>query len=499
MLMIVIGRAAQFLLMLAMLRIATTVLSPTEMGKIAIMTSMVAFVSLFLVNPVGMYVNRQLHRWNSEGRITRNIGCHYLYILIVAIVSMFVLGLSNTYGILNTHLSSYFVMAFVFLTIFFNTVNQTAIPSLNMLGFRGWFTLLSIATVFSGILFAVFFVKIFNAQSEYWLLGILMGQILFAMIGSWIFYMKTVGNRAATVRECSPAPSAMKHSLTVKAQTREYLSKSKTILHFSWPIAIAVGLTWFQSQSYRFFIENSFGLAALGLFAAGYGISAGIIAGFESVFATWFQPLFYEKISIGDEKSRSMAWNSYAKAIIPSLLLVSFTLTALSSKLTTLMLAPAFQSAAKYVVWGALIETFRVIVNVYSMVAHAEQDTKILIMPNLIGAIVSVSLMYCLIPLLGLVGVGLALAFAGLVVTVFLHLRIKRRVPIIIPYREMLHAVGFGLMIWGLNYYCGSFWNMNQTLTMDLVTIAFVGLFFLMAEYFLLRITVLSFVSNANE
>ena len=79
MLIIIFGRLTQFLLMLATLKISTFLLSPVEMGKMALITSTLAFVSLFLINPVGMYVNRHLHEWNNEQKISVYLNFYWLF------------------------------------------------------------------------------------------------------------------------------------------------------------------------------------------------------------------------------------------------------------------------------------------------------------------------------------------------------------------------------------------------------------------------------------
>lgn len=463
--LILFGRIAQFLLMLATLRVATSCLTPAEMGKIAIITTSIAFVSSFLINPVGMYVNRQLHRWHSEGCVNKFIGYQYGYVFIIALISSVVIGLLSAFGLLDMHLPKHFVMVFVFFSLFFNTINQTAIPSLNLLGFRGWFTLLSIATVLLGLVFAILFVKNFKAQSEYWLSGLLVGQILLAIVGALVFYKKA-NHHPRVVSVAKPHP--------------------KVVFQFAWPIAVAIGLTWFQSQSYRFFIEDSFGLSSLGLFVAGYGISAGIMAGFESVFVTYFQPFFYEAVSVSTEDNRVKAWNQYALAIIPSVLLLAFTLSALSIKLTELMLAPSFRTASIFVIWGAFTEAFRVLSNVYNMVAHAEQDTKMLILPNFIGAFVCLMLIHFLMPHFGILGIASALLISGFTVVAFLHIRMKQKLSIRVPYYEISRAILFGLLICCMSY-------VSEPLLQENITVVFfqfgvVGLLFMMAEYYLLKI-----------
>src|SRR5574340_542388 len=78
---ILFGRAAQFLLALAMMRVATTLLSPEEMGRMSLVTTTTAFFALFLINPVGMFINRRLHAWQSSGLARHYLTCYAGYLI----------------------------------------------------------------------------------------------------------------------------------------------------------------------------------------------------------------------------------------------------------------------------------------------------------------------------------------------------------------------------------------------------------------------------------
>ena len=468
MLLIVSGRIMQFLLMLLTLKISTYLLVPAEMGKMALVTTTLAFVSLFLINPVGMYVNRQMHVWNQQGLVKHNLLYHWFYILGVSLFASIVLGIVNYFGLMQLPISSSFLVSFALGTLFFNTINQTSIPSLNLLGYRFSFTVLSIATVVASLVFAVVLVINFGHRAEFWLLGILGGQVLLALIGSWIFYGKLNQPKSKQLLSTS-------------------LKDAKRVLFFSWPIALAVGLTWFQSQSYRFFIDYSFGLNMLGLFVAGYGISAGIMAAFESVFTTYFQPEFYKKVAASDLTNQAIAWNEYAVAIIPSLILMLFVIAALAPQLTRIMLAQNYQNAAQYVVWGAAIEMFRVLTNVFSLAAHANKNTKLLISPNLLGAVISLFLMYCLMPIWGITGICLALLAAGFSVTTFLYFKVKSHLPLSIPYAQIIQATVFGMSIYLLDYSLNVFVSLEPSIILTLAHIGLIGIIVLFIEFILLK------------
>jgi O-antigen/teichoic acid export membrane protein len=393
-LLIAFGRGAQFVLALAMMRVMTTLLPPSEIGRMSLFVSATAFFALFMINPVGMFINRRLHAWEEQGAVKRHLDYFWAYLLVVAVLASSVLTLLNILGVIDLQTSMAWLWGLVGGTLLINTANQTVIPSLNLLGFRGRFIGMTLATLASGFLVAVALVLRFQPRAEYWLLGLLVGQLLFACIGGKMFFDRLANPKTASAGRPTRAHVAV-------------------LFAFAWPVSIAVGMNWAQAQSYRFFMEHFLGLATLGLFVAGYGISAGLISGFESLLTTYFQPIFYKRVSGGDRIEQGNAWTSYAGAILPSILLVGFFVAAAAPELTRLLLGADYQDSSKFVVWGAIAESARVATGVYAMVAHARMKTRLLLLPNAVGVIASLSIMLWLIPKYGADGVGMALALAG--------------------------------------------------------------------------------------
>ena len=190
-------------------------------------------------------------------------------------------------------------------SLFFNTINQTAIPSLNLLEYRGRFIVLTLVTILVGLASSFLLVKAFEPNAEFWLLGLLIGQTVISLIGVKMLFNK------------------LHPEVSVDKPTQIHF---KLLFAFAWPVAISVGLNWVQTQGYRFLIVDSLGLEALGLFVAGYGISAGLLAAFESVLTTYFQPRLYKRVNNNNIAEQTLAWNKYAAAILPSLILVTFLL-----------------------------------------------------------------------------------------------------------------------------------------------------------------------------
>ncbi len=447
------------------MRVATTYLPPAEMGRLSLVTAATVFFALFLVNPVGMFINRRFHAWDALGRARYYFKLHWIYLFIVSVIAATSLVALNQIHAFSFEFNTAWLLILVCGSLFFNTINQTAIPSLNLLELRGRFILLTLATIGAGLVSSFLLVRAFEPTAEYWLLGFLIGQTIFALIGVKLFFDK------------------LHPQVAVPTPTRAHL---RLIFIFAWPIAISVGFNWLQTQGYRFFVADLIGLVALGLFVAGYGISAGLMVAFESVLTTYFQPKFYKRVNNEGMAEQSLAWNKYAEAILPSLMLVTFLLVGLAPELTRFLLGPAYQLASQFVIWGILAEGARVFASVYSMSAHAKMQTRRLIFPNILGAAICIALIWVLAPAFGAHGVGLARALAGLGMVVAMHYMMIVALDMRVPYRMFLKGVAMGSTL--LLIATAGRWAMGGTESMISAGLLIVvtGLAFLPMFYWLL-------------
>lgn len=466
MIAIIAGRLAQFLLALAMIRVATTLLSPEEMGKVSLTLTSIAFFAMFLINPVGMFINRRLHAWQASGMAKPYLIRYAGYLLLVAFIAAINISMLQMSGLISFGISTSWLILLACGSIFFNTINQTAIPSLNMLGYSGRFIFLTVASVAASFVCAVSLVQAFQPAAEYWLLGLLLGQTLLAVIGVKVLFarlQKVVDQRSSEI-------------------SRRHI---RILFNFGWPVAVAAGLAWVQSQGYRYFMEDQLGLAQLGLFVAGYGISAGMIAGFESILASYFQPRLYREVSGGHANEQAEAWHRYATAVIPSLILTTALIAMLAPELTRLFLGGRYQAAADLVVWGVIAEAARVLAGVYSLIAHVNMKTYWLIIPNTVGAAFSVVLCLLLIPIAGAAGVGMGLAISGFASVLAMHILLIRNVGGGISLRPVFMAMISAILLWGVALEGRQLFNISGWSGL-VGMLAMVGSMYLAMQYWLL-------------
>jgi len=241
-----------------------------------------------------------------------------------------------------------------------------------------------------------------------------------------------------------------------------------------------------QSQAYRYQLTSSLGLAELGLFVAGFGISSGLIAGFDSMVTTYFGPIFYRRLSnMGDEHHGSV-WQDYANVVIPSLLLTGFFIIAIAPELTKILLGPLFQESGIYVIWGAMAEVARTAVGVYALGAHARMNTRLLIVPNFLGAVLALILVQILAPIYGLQGVGAALLIASLGSLLASIMSNKNHIVVTLSLKQIMKALLLGcvlLLIAGTSAFTKI---LQGNIFYSLGVAVIVGIIFLGAQWYLL-------------
>ncbi len=306
-------------------------------------------------------------------------------------------------------------------------------------------------------------------KAEYWLLGILTGQTLLAIVGKKIFELK--------------ARSHVPPDMPADRPARLYFH---ALYRFAWPLSLAVGFGWAQSQGYRFVMERSVGLVELGLFVAGYSISAGVIAAFESVLTTYFQPQFYKRMNSNDISTRTSAWNAYASALFPSLLITVFFIGGLSQELSKVLLGPAFQAASVFVLWGAVAEAVRVLVGAFSLVAHSEMRTRLLLQPNAIGAALAIGLGLVLIPSLGGTGAGIALSLSALALLSMMNMQMRKQLAIKLPIKRLSFSFLSGVALLIAAFAIKQLMPNGGSILVSISILGIIGSFYLVVQYLLL-------------
>lgn len=373
-LVLISGRFVQALLTVAALRLLTSLLSPAQVGSVYLMLSFASFFGLFLISPVGNYINRKLHAWRQHGLVLARFRLFNLYVAAVSLLALpVVLAAKGLLGV-GADIPLLHFMAAVSFYIYAVTWNQTVVPALNMFGRRGAFVAFSVLSAALGLAFSAGIVYLAGRTAQSWLYGQAAGLVLVYLLARGTLKAETGGEEAF-----KPA---------LKVMTAENLV---AIRAFTVPLSVSALFMWLQTQSYRVIVERFAGPEFLGYLVVGLGIASSLGGVTESLVQQLYFPEFYKRLHGTSETERRAALSQLADRAIPAYIVLTGFACAMAQHLTRLLAAPNFQYAWKFVFVGAFIELFRMTTNIFAAAAHAEMKTSALVRPYVWGGGITVA------------------------------------------------------------------------------------------------------------
>lgn len=364
------GRVAAALLGLIAIRVVTTFLSPEEYGQLSVLIVVQTFCGLFLVNPVGQYINRHTHEWWNDGTLFSRLLGYRKYIIAVSLIGGFV-----SFFVFKGIASLQTALAMLAMVVMINgcTWNATYIPLLNMVGQRGaavsWGLITSVISLVASVL--LYFIW---PSSVMWFVGQAVG-----------FCIGALG-----------ASMALRHGVLPKqSKSPLELIGKQSIITYCLPLAIATGFMWVQLSGYRLIVEYYWGLSLLGFFAVGLSLAGQIWGLTETLAQQFLYPLFYKRIALSDKQPLnetifSEALSDLLNVLVP-IYLVLIGLTFVSAPyLLKILVASQYAGAEVYMRLGIILEFCRVVANLLSNAAQATKKTQSVILPYGLGALVVV-------------------------------------------------------------------------------------------------------------
>ncbi|WP_419737154.1 oligosaccharide flippase family protein [Pseudomonas sp. COR18] len=362
-----LGRVLQVVVMLASIKMSTTFLSTSEVGNLYIIVTLTGFFGLFLINPVGQYVNRKTHEWYASGVVLNKLIVYFMYVLLATLLSLVLVLVLPLVGVARS--MNYILLALaVPLFVFFNTWNQTVIPMINLLGRHVVFSVLTVFSSFFALIFSSILVLLGHVSAVFWIFGQTLGIGLLAIVGMVYFFKK------------------IERRFDLKAVVEDFRLKNiKTISLFSLPLALSVLFLWMQGQSYRLLIENYISLEFLGFFGVGMSIATSISSSFESIVMQWLYPALYRNMS--DEKNFGTVLSKMASVLLPVYFFLAVFVSFLAVYLVEILVGSEYSRSSMFVVFGIWVEFFRMSANLLSMAAHSKMDTRSLFFPYAVGGV----------------------------------------------------------------------------------------------------------------
>ena len=431
-LIVALGRLLQMAAALLTLRLSTTLMSPGDVGQI---NQMVAVGTLFasgIILPLIVYFARGLTGWVNADMFRHRLR-QVVLAIVVATAILLPVGAGVQFAMHLVHgialhwfagLLALYLVGFSTYTLLLNCVA--------VLGQRVRSAAASNLAAWGGLGLATALYLQFG-DPWFWVLGLFAGYLMAAQT-LWI------------VRPTAPAPASPSAAAPLSLAPR-------VVWAFVWPQVIMFALWWTQSQSYRFVLAEVSGVAAVGLFFAAYALISVPMQAFESAFNEVYSPTLYRNFESGAADARTRAWNRYASAYMPSIVVFSCCLAGCAPHFARLALGPAFQVTAFFFVWPAIAEMARALSSANHTLGVANVDMRLLLPPAAVGAIAAPGLIWGCAPGSPLMGTGLAVCVAGLAVLASTYLMTRLAAPVRWPWGRMAAALCLGLPM-----IVGGFW-----------------------------------------
>ena len=457
MITLLIGRVFQIALAILQIQLATFLLRPDQYGTWVLILTIIAFFVMFFLSPTGLYINRHINEWYSKKMIPE-VFCSYTMILfVVSFLSTFVFYFIQKFDFVNLHVRSEFLAAIIISVLMFTqTFQQTWISCLNFIGKRKEFVFASLTSTGLGLVIVYLFSLLGWSEPESWAvsfgLSFLLGTIFF-IPKDWYRFDK---NRFKD----------FKSSIHLKQ-----------ISSYSLPLFFSTLFLWFQTQGYRFIVENKIGLSSLGQFAAGYSVVSGLFAALEVVIISFYQPSFYKNVSDGKDISTELK-EVWKISLYPYLLATAF-LFVLGPELAKIFLQNNFIDTTDWISWVIVAEGMRVFFNVMCVNFHASKKTCHIAWPHFLGVLLTLGLLLTSGPLqykslLFFIG-------AGYLLSIFILVGIEFKVFLESAFFRYVVSFGFISFIYFLisSYLASKVDGINKILVVSLL-----GFVFILPYYF---------------
>lgn len=417
---VAIGRVAQVGYVWSLSRLATHTLGPEGMGRMNLVLSVYACAIFLLVSPVANFFNRHALEWQMDGTLRKNFNRYTAFLgAVAAATAVALLIVQSTIGT-GIEINTIWLLCLVTGSVFFNQLNGLCAHLMNIMGHRIWYVTLINLSSWLGIGAALAITRARGASAEYWLCGLLAGQILVLCLALPIVRLNFV------------RPEQL---LTPGNGTQPF--EFSSVLAFSSPLIVSTCFYWIHISGYRFALRNMTDEATVGLFTVGIGMAMAPMSILDALFSEYYSPIFLREIAGADKRQIADAFSRYTSAYFPVIVLACACIAVSGTFLARLMVSKEFYTVGNLALWGALLQGAIMLNSSFSNLIFASRDTRVSIIPSVCGAASAIAGVVLLAKWDPLPGSGIAL-FAAMALTVCVTGRkLRRSFPFQLPFRRL--------------------------------------------------------------
>ena len=436
-LVIGIARLSVTLCSVASVGISTAVLHAEGMGVMNLVLSAVNLFAL-VIGAISLYFYRQLVAWQREGRLADNLLRYAVFLLgagaVAGLLSPLVyFGETSPWKLITPTWLAILLAGNIVVT----SLTGALLYTLNTLGQRTSFALLSNLASWGGVGLAWAATHIGPARAEIWMAGLLLAQLLTLLLSSWAL-MKSLSPRSSTL------------AVVTSDGTENF--GPVAVFRFAWPLVICNALYWLQRNSFSPWLVAEAGAASLGLFSVAFSLGMLAMSSFDTLFRELYGPTYYRATAHANRSELIDAWQRYALAFFPMLTVVVALVGACGDSLLALLTAPQFHGLGKMALWGAISQFWISIYATFIVLASSFMDNRVLIVPNVIGGVVTCVLLLgspVQDPMIGAaIAVNAGLASTAAAAGLALH----RLFAPALPWRKVAMASLAALPLWALSH-----------------------------------------------
>ena len=385
----ILSKAIPFLL----LPVMTKYLSPEEYGLLSIFMIFITLYSAFIGMNMHANISKNFFKITKD-ELSLYIG-NILYILAFTLVGYFTI--TFFIGLWFDELFSIPIAWLLIIPIIsamsmINELNTTILRNEQRAYMFGIFEFSKTAITMA---FTILFLVVFNIGWYSQILGLIVGGIVFSIVGIWYMYQREY--------------------ITFKFNKE----KIKSILHISIPLIPHVLGGVVINMSDRLFIERMVGLEAVGLYSVGYSFGM-IVMLFTDAFIKAWGPWFYKNLAEPTE-SKKQKIVKYTYIYIISIFILAIIISVIGEFILPYFVDERYHGASEFILWVSLGYAVQGVYKIFFPYLVHISRTSFLATSTVMAALVNLVLNYILINMYGAIGAAYATvgAFAVSALLVF--------------------------------------------------------------------------------
>lgn len=357
---IIISKSTQIINLLIGIKALTFFLEPSSLGLYYIILTYIGFYNLVLLNPPSNYLFRNLYDYIGQFILKEKFISYFIYafsIALISFISLLILSFSNLF---EMNITLIFIIS---LYIFLDCISRNVLNYLLITDDYKSYSIYSLILNLGSLLIAL--ILLFNFKDIlFWFIGLVILQLIVSPI---------------LIKKLPKQNYNLKIDYHFNTHQIKYIT----------PLFFANIFVWFQSQGFRFLIENNYDIKILGLISVGLFVSNGIFSTLESLMTQYFNPMIYKNMRTNE------VYNVIDTLFQKSIIIFSpiiFILVIFKNEIFLTISSTEYFIASSILIYGGVSEVIRISSNILRYYTFKNKKTQFNLYGNIIG---SVSFLLC--------------------------------------------------------------------------------------------------------